>query len=127
MSISTRLQADSGNYAELGNMSAIIKHTENAHECDLYFDDQLLALRHESTAVVSCGPAGIDMFQPMAMHAKQITGLAAGTANGHALRYEQVVGQYLPTSTKLNGLVAPDGDVDINSYNLINVLDPTAD
>lgn len=39
--------------------------------------------------------AGGTMSGPIAMGSQKITGLAAGTANGDALRYEQLVGLYL--------------------------------
>lgn len=39
--------------------------------------------------------AGGTMGGPIAMGGSKITGLAAGTANGDALRYEQVIGLYL--------------------------------
>lgn len=42
--------------------------------------------------------AGYDivMGDPVAMGSNKITGLAAATANGNALRYEQLIGAYLP-------------------------------
>jgi hypothetical protein len=39
--------------------------------------------------------AGGSMSGPIAMGGSKITGLAAGTANGDALRYEQLIGLYL--------------------------------
>lgn len=43
--------------------------------------------------------AGITANVPLAMSSQQITGLAAGSASGHALRYEQVVGVYAPLAS----------------------------
>lgn len=52
----------------------------------------------DSVAALRLALTGGTMSGAIAMGSNKITGLAAGTVNGDALRYEQLVGQYLPLS-----------------------------
>ena len=63
-----------------------------------------------SVAKLTLAATTATLAQPLAMSANKITGLAAGSANGDALRYEQLIGQYLPIGGgALTGTVTNSG------------------
>ncbi len=55
-------------------------------------------LQTSSSTRLTVADTAITAAVPLAMSGTKITGLAAGTTNGNALRYEQLVGAYLPLS-----------------------------
>ena len=63
---------------------------------------------------------GLTSTVPIAMGTNKVTGLAAATANGDALRYEQLVGAYLPLT---GGTLT--GDLTINKTNPYLIVKPT--
>ncbi len=60
----------------------------------------------------------------VAMGGNKITGLAAGTVNGDALRYEQVIGQYLPSTATIvaGGPIGNGTTVPVITYNATGQL-----
>lgn len=78
---------------------------------------QTVLLRINNTTVMTIAATAATMAQPIAMGSNKITGLAEGTANGDAIRYEQLVGVYAPlASPALTGTpTAPTAAVDTNT------------
>lgn len=76
-------------------------------------------LETKGTTRLTIGDSGLTSTVPIAMGSQKITGLAAGTANGDAVRYEQLTGTYLPLS---GGTMSGDivmGDNDITGANAV--------
>jgi hypothetical protein len=65
------------------------------------------------------GDSGATSYKPLAMNGNKVTGLAAGTANGDAVRYEQVIGQYLLLSGgTMTGVLNMNNNIIMNGYSL---------
>jgi hypothetical protein len=87
-------------------------------EVDFYLSNVVKLTLAAATATLSL---------PLAMSANKITGLAAGSANGDALRYEQLIGQYLPLGGGvLTGTVTNSGQPSFIATNS-NITDVTGD
>ena len=58
----------------------------------------LVTIQTNTNNAITVSNATVNLSVPMTMGSNKITGLAAGTTNGDAVRYEQLVGAYLPLS-----------------------------
>lgn len=73
--------------------------------------DEIKAIEQNLNDRLGLSATIITLQANMAANAKKITGLAAGTTNGDALRYEQLIGVYLPLAggTLTGALLTSDG------------------
>jgi hypothetical protein len=71
---------------------------------------KIIGMKIAGTDKLTIGGSGTTSAVPIAMSNNKITGLAAATTNGDALRYEQLVGVYLPLTggTLTNDLIIKD-------------------
>jgi hypothetical protein len=59
------------------------------------------------------------------MNLQKITNLADGSSNTDALNIRTADNRYYPTSTTLDQITAPSGNVSLNSHRIIDLATPT--
>jgi len=109
----------SATYSYIANSASLTSFASNGH---LYLSAVQSAkniyLETVAGARMIITNTGITSVVPLAMTGQKITGLAAGTTSGDALRYEQVVGSYLLLS---GGTMT--GAIAMGNYNITGTGD----